>query len=304
VSVALPPSAPLPDRSRPTVRSSLAPMSAIPDPLAAPCKGADLGPLLDALAAPPERLRAEIPTLWPSLARRAGRTPLSGRVEAGDAIADLSAWRRCDAVGAALLFRAEPLPAGLVLDLFLKGDLEEKTAATRALVLLPLREDAAKVLEELQRSNVVAHFEAGVLDGNLLARALDAGLLDRGRFDRLVLKAAFLDLPLDRMIGVLERPGPNLSRMLQDLATEREAAGRAVWRDTCRLIAGAPVDGTVGRLLGALEHGDDRTRLAAARGLAVLKRADLRPFVEERRRRETRPEIREALADAFPADAL
>ena len=202
-------------------------MSAIP-PLAAACQGADLGPLLDALAAPPERLRAEIPTLWPSLARRAGRAPLSGRAEAADAIADLSAWRRCDAVGAALLFRAEPLPPGFVLDLFLKGDLEERTAAARGLVLLPLREDASKVLDELQRSNVVAHFEAGVLDGNLLARALDAELLDRERFDRLVLKAAFLDLPLDRMIGVLERPGENLSHC--GTCDRARAAGRAVWR--------------------------------------------------------------------------
>jgi hypothetical protein len=267
----------------------------IPEPLAAACRGADLGPLLDALASPPERLRSEIPALWPSLSRRAGRAPLSGTARVGEAVADLSAWRRCDAVGAALLFRAEPLPAGFVLDLYRSGDLEEKTAAVRALVLLPLRDDVPAALDELQRSNVVAHFEAGVLDGNLLVRALDAGAISRDRFDRLVLKAAFLDLPLDRMVGVVDRPGPQLSRMLQDLATEREAAGRAVWRDTCRLIARAPVDGTVGRLLGALEHGDDRTRLAAARGLAALKRADLRPFVEERRRRETRPEILDAL---------
>ena len=274
-------------------------MSTIPEALAAACKGADLGPVLDALAMPPERLLGEIPTLWPALARRAGRAPLSGRAQVGDAVADLAQWRRCDAVGAALLFKAEPLPKGFVLDLYLKGDLEEKAAAVRALVLLPLSDDASRVLDELQRSNVVAHFEAGVLDGNLPARALDAGLLSRDRFDRLVLKAAFLDLPLDRTVGVLERPGPALSRMLQDLATEREAAGRAVWRDTCRMIAGAPVDGTIGRLLGALENGDDRTRLAAARGLASQRRPDLRPFVEERRRRETRPEIREALADAL-----
>src|SRR5262245_14193523 len=197
----------------------------IPDPLAAACKGADLGPVLDALAAPAERLREEIPVLWASLARRAGRAPLSGRAQVGDAVADLSAWRRCDAVGAALLFKAEPLPKGFVLDLYLRGDLEEKTAAARSIVLLPVSEDASKLLDELQRSNVVAHFEAGVLDGNLLVRALDAGLLSRDRFDRLVLKAAFLDLPLDRMTGVIDRPGPNLSRMLQDLATEREAAG-------------------------------------------------------------------------------
>jgi hypothetical protein len=298
----MPPPRPIDSGLRAT--GTLAVVSAIPEPLAAACKGADLGPILDALASPPDRLRAETPVLWASLARRAGRAPLSGRAQAGDAVADLSHWRRCDAVGAALLFKAQPLPAGFVLDLYLRGDLEEKTAAARATALLPLTEDVPKLLDELQRSNVVAHFEAGVLDGNLLARALDAGLLSRDRFDRLVLKAAFLDLPLDRMIGVAERPGAGLSRMLQDLATEREAAGRGVWRDTCRMIAGAPVDGTVARLLGALEHGDDRTRLAAARGLAALERADLRPFVEERLRRETRPEIREALAEAFPADAV
>jgi hypothetical protein len=93
--------------------------------------------------------------------------------------------------------------------------------------------------------------------------------------------------------------------MLQDLATEREAAGRAVWRDTWRLIGRAPCPGTVARLVGGLEHGDDGIRLAAAEGLLALGQAELVPFAAERFAREAREPIRSLLrrlTETLPRD--
>ncbi len=255
--------------------------------------------LVGQLARPPTELRAALAVILPGLARRIGREGLSGRVEHAGAEADLSAWRRCDAAGLRVLAAADPVPDSAIVDLFLRGDLEERTILLRAATLRPLSESTSRLLDEVQRSNIVAHLEAACLDSNLLARSVDVGLLSRDRFDRLVLKAAFNDLPLDRMIGVAARPGPELSRMLQGLATEREAAGRSVWRDTCRLAAGAPVPGTVARVLGDLEHGDAGRRLAAAQALVLLRRPDLATFARERIAREDKPDVRRALERAL-----
>lgn len=251
------------------------------------------------LARPAADLRAALPLLFPALARRLGREGLAGRAERGGARVDLTAWRRCDAGGLALLDAADPVPDAAIVDLYTRGDLEERTIVLRAATLRPLAPSTSALLDEVQRSNIVAHLEAACCDSNLLARSLDGGLLSRERFDRLVLKVAFNDLPLDRMDGVLGRPGPELSRMLQGLATEREAAGRAVWRDTVRLAAGAPVAGTLARVLGDLEHGDAGRRLSAARAVATLRRPDLLPFARERLAREDKPDVRAELERAL-----
>ena len=255
--------------------------------------------LAEQMARPATELRAALPVILPGLARRVGREGLAGQVELAGAWADLSAWRRCDAAGLRVLAAADPVPDPAIVDLFLRGDLEERTILLRSATLRPLSDATSRLLDEVQRSNIVAHLEAGALDSNLLARSLDGGLLSRDRFDRLVLKAAFNDLPLARMHGVASRPGPELSRMLQGLATEREAAGRSVWRDTCRLTAGAPVPGTVARVLGDLEHGDAGRRLAAAEALLILRRPDLAAFARERLAREDKPDVRRALERAL-----
>ncbi len=255
---------------------------------------------LDAqLARPRADVLAALPVVLPALARRLGREGLVGRVEHQGARADLASWRRCDGAGFRLFAAADPVPDAVLLDLYARGDLEERTVVLRAVTLRPLCDATSKLLDEVQRTNIVAHLEAACLDSNLLVRALDGGLLSRDRFDRMVLKVAFNDLPLARMYGVAARPGPELSRMLQGLATEREAAGRSVWRDTCRLTAGAPVPGTVARVLGDLEHGDAGRRLAAAEALATLGRPDLLPFARERLAREDKPDVRPALERAL-----
>jgi hypothetical protein len=147
----------------------------------------------------------------------------------------------------------------------------------------------------VQRSNIVLHLEAALCDSDLFARAVGHAGFDRAAADRLLLKVAFLDLPLRRVFDADRHANSELSRMLIDLATEREAAGRAVWRDTWRLIGRAPCPGAAARLVGGLEHGDDGVRLAAAEGLLALARPDLRPFAAERLPREPRENVRAVL---------
>lgn len=243
---------------------------------------------------------ARIPVLFPQLPRRLGRAYLHGELRRdATVVVDAGAWRACDA-GALALLTANDLPdERLLTDLHDRGDLEERTMVLRCLACLPIRPSTGRLLGEVQRTNQVVHVAAGALDSNLLARALDEGDAGTGfgveEFDRLVLKLAFLDLPLHRAIDAERHANPELSRMLQGLATEREAAGRKVWHDTNRLLGRAPTSGTLARLLGGLEHGDDGHRLAAAEGLAELNRAELLPFVTERLPREERPAIRSAL---------
>lgn len=256
---------------------------------------------LDAALAEAEQTPARaIPERFPALARKIGTAALgTGReIErpAGGktAYVDRAAWRRADAA-ALLLLRAGRAGDDLLIDLYLHGDFDERISVLRALALLPIGAATLRLLEEVQRTNMQPHFEAAICDSNLLARAHEHLEFGAERFNRMMLKAAFLDVPLGRLYDAGIGANRELSRMLQDLASEREAAGRAVWADTCRLIASAPAPGTAARIIGGLEHGDDRQRLAAAEGLALLGRPDLAPFARERLDREPRPAIRAVL---------
>jgi hypothetical protein len=264
-----------------------------------PHLNATAGGWLDEALAELRRGRGDLRVLLPALPRRVGRVPCGGGRVRGDGFeVDLGAFRTCD-LAAALLFGARGLPdPALVLELYARGDLEERTMLLRSRALFGVDSATLALLGEIQRSNVLAHVEALALDSDVVARAADHGF-SREDLNRLLLKLAFLDLPLARAFGVERHANPELSRMLQDLATEREAAGRRVWRDTGRLIGRAPTAGTVARLLGGLEHGDDGTRLAAADGLAALGRGDLAPFLRERLAREPTAEVRAALERAL-----
>jgi len=236
-----------------------------------------------------------VPELFPQLPRRVGRTGWEGaRFESGECEIDLGCWRSCDIAALALLTRSGA-PDEVVVDLFLHGDLEERTMVLRSLAMLPITDATVQLFGEAQRSNTLTHFEAAVCDSNIVVRAHTSGALPEADFNRIALKLAFMDLELDRMFGAIQLGNPELSRMLQGLASEREAAGRAVWTDTNRLIARAPAPGTLARLVGHLEHGSDGHRLAAAEGLEHIDAAELAPFVADRLTREPRAEIRAAL---------
>jgi len=239
--------------------------------------------------------RSQLPVLFPGLPRRFGRdAKTGGRVAIGPGTVELRAFRTCDLAAAFLLLSCHATDAEL-WDLYAHGDIEERAMLLRSLHFLPLGPATVRLLGEVQRTNMVLHFEAALCDSDLLARTVGQPGLDQAGANKLLLKLAFLDLPLHRVLAAERHANPDLSRMLQDLATEREAAGRAVWRDTWRLIGMSPTAGTAARLVGGLEHGDDGVRAAAAEGLLALNRKDLRPFAAERLPREPRAEIRAQL---------
>lgn len=245
--------------------------------------------------------RSRLSVLFPGIPRRHGRDVLGGgRQQLGDANVDLDALRRCDAVAAWLLQAVEVTDAEL-RDLFAHGDMEERTMLLRSLSFLPLGDGTAALLDEVLRTNVVLHMEAALCDSDLLRRCHAAGVIPPATSNRLLLKFAFLDLPLARAIDAEHCASTELSMMLQDLATEREAAGRAVWHGTWYLLGLHPCRGAFGRLLGGIEHGDDRVRLAATAGLLHLADADreaaaqIARFADERLPREPRSDVRAQL---------
>lgn len=240
-----------------------------------------------------------IPELFPQFARRIGRDPIGGgRIDTDGISLDLDAWRLCDGAAAALMHKAE-ISDELIEELFAHGDLEERTQVLRCLALMPVTDAGVRLLGEAQRTNTVTHFEAAVCDSNMAVRALDHGKFPLEDFNRLILKAAFIDTPLARIFGALDKANPELSRMLQGLATEREAAGRTVWSDTDRLIARAPIEGTLARLIGHLEHGADAIRLAAVSGLEDYDHPQCSAFLAERLPREPHEEVRTAIERAL-----
>ena len=248
---------------------------------------------------------AALPILLPALARRLGRGLIGGGPTRESAVAengraavvDLDVWRVCDAAGFHLITHCADISAEQVVDLFLHGDFEERAIVMRAQGLRPVDAAIVALFGEAQRTNTGTHFEALCCESNLPARACGTAGFGQDDLNRVVLKAAFLDLPLARLLEAEAHANAELSRMLQDLATEREAAGRKIWADTDRLLGLAPTRGTLLRLVGALEHGSDTRRRLAAEALARQERPELAALIRDRVDREPVAAIRELLAD-------
>ncbi len=242
----------------------------------------------------------DIAVLLPQLPRRTGRDPFGGtRHTSDDHDVDFAPWRSCDVAAAHLFEKLNPTGEQL-RDLFAHGDFEERAMVMRTRAVFPADDTTCHLILEAQRTNTQDHMEALILDSDLVARAVDAGLpIDD--FNRLILKTAFVDLPFGRMFGSERHASAELSTMVQDLATEREAAGRKVWYDTNRVIGLAPAPGTIARLLGGLEHGDDNHRLAAVEGIVSTGDTELRKYLEARLPREPKPSIRDAIESALQA---
>jgi len=241
--------------------------------------------------------RSRLPVLFPGLPRRFGKDPVGGgRRNFGDAIVDLDAFRTCDLAAAYLSASIEATSEELV-DIYAHGDIEERAMLLRSLSFLPLNDATQRLLIEVLRTNVMLHLEAAMCDQNVLARAIAAGIVDLDTGNRLLLKFAFVDMPLARAFDAETFASAELSTMLQDLATEREAAGRSVWCDTWRMLGRAPCPGALARLIGGLEHGDDQVRRAAAEGLLLLNERGpgISHFAKERLGREPRPAIQDLL---------
>lgn len=230
----------------------------------------------------------------PSLVRRLGRDQpwTQARLPVRQGVVDARRLRLCDAAAAVLLDRAMELGTGApwLVQLYSRGDAEERRMILRSLPFVEADEVAPVLMEEAHRTNDQVIFEAGLLDSDLPAL-----LLDGDAYRRAVLRTAFLDLRAARLLGLERRADPELSRMLLEFMSEREAADRPVWPDTLPVCALAPVAGVVPKVAGDLWHGRDVRRRQAARAAARLQDPWLADRIRERLEVERDPVVRELL---------
>jgi hypothetical protein len=119
---------------------------------------------------------------------------------------------------------------------FDRGDTRERTAVLRALPLLPDPSRFVALAASSCRTHVLPVFEAICCEN-----PYPASFFTDATFHQMILKALFLDVALDRVVGVGARRTPELHRMVYDYAAERSAAGRSVPSDIDRHFgAGAP----------------------------------------------------------------
>ncbi len=143
-------------------------------------------------------------------------------------IAEPRVWSARDLARGALLLAARAVVdtsqhVGLAREAFQRGDSAERIALLRTLPLLPEAERFVEIAVEACRTHVQDVFEAIACENPFAQRHFsDAS------FNQLVLKALFVGVPLERILGWRERNNAELRRMVTDYAAERRAAGRAV----------------------------------------------------------------------------
>jgi hypothetical protein len=142
-----------------------------------------------------------------------------------------------EAARMALLVKAverlgEAEQVSLVEDLYRQGENRERQSVLRALPLLARPESFLALAIESCRTNVQPIFEAIACEN-----PYPAAYFPELNFNQVVLKALFIEVALDRIIGLQRRITPELQRMAKDYASERAAAGRSIPKDIALLGA-------------------------------------------------------------------
>ncbi len=140
-----------------------------------------------------------------------------------------------------LLYAIDTLPEEkhlrLLLEVYYKGDNQEKQVTLRTLSFLPEAHRFVQIGVEACRSHVQTVFEA-IACGN----PYPAAHFDDMQFNQMVLKALFTGAPIEDILRWKERCNDELVRMATDFADERKAAGRTVPEDIQKIIDHARSD--------------------------------------------------------------
>lgn len=212
---------------------------------------------------------------YSSFARKFPRTPLELDDEESRRFVVLfdapvpEGWETADAGRAALLLAlaesvAPDVFERLALECYWKGDSREQQSWLRALALLPDPGRFANAAMDACRTNIIPLFES-IACNNSYPAAFFPDL----NFNQMVLKALFNVVRLDRIVGLERRLNPELSRMANDYASEREAAGRELPNDIwLAAVPHAERDG-IERAVRYLASDDARHRLFAARAFGL-----------------------------------
>lgn len=141
-----------------------------------------------------------------------------------------------DQAGRALLLLAAPAQSGpsyaaRVDMLFRLADVREQLALLRSLPLLPHGEHFIEMALAGVRSNSTALLSAVAFDNPYAPERFT-----EAQWNGMALKCLFLDLGVDRMIGISARMNEELERMVADLVRERRSAGRQPPLDAWRFM--------------------------------------------------------------------
>jgi hypothetical protein len=243
----------------------------------------------------------ELSSAFSQAARRVGRDPLGSADAAVKGPLDpvpLSGLT-ADTVSriALLMALGEARPdtlAEAVESLYRAGDTREKIAIVRGLALLPDQARFAWIALDAGRTNETDLFRAVACDNPFPARHYP-----ELEFNKLVMKAAFVKAPVDRIIGLERRANVELARMGMEHIDEQESAGRGFVPEIWLAIAPHAPPGAIGRMLGYASHAVAAQRLGAVRGLSIAGQARTRSFVVERLEVERDEAVRQALLEAL-----
>ena len=154
---------------------------------------------------------------WSAAGRMLGRDRLEGAAFCADELGRaLLLTAACRATGA-----AEGQSA--IAELFRAGELREQQALVKALFHLPGAGRFAGVAENAVRTNALSLLEALACEN-----PFPAAHLPELPFNQLIMKSLFNGLRLERVVGLAQRRGAELSRMAAAWKSERLAAGRTV----------------------------------------------------------------------------
>lgn len=164
-----------------------------------------------------------------------------------------------------LALAARPLEEFVTLldKLFDSGEVGELVALYQALPVLPHQGAHAARTSEGTRTNIksvfcaVAHFNP-----------YPAEHLEENRWNQMVLKSLFIDVPLWPIVGLDERSNSTLAQMLVDYAHERWAAGRTVSPELWRCVGPHANETALNDLERVLETGSSQEQIAAALALS------------------------------------
>ncbi len=209
---------------------------------------------------------------------------------------NIGGWPVADAARTALILKAIETADGneqsLVEFLFRHGDETERAAIARALSLLDTGTALKLLLLEAGRANSLQ-----LVSAVSLGNPYPAAHYSEPEFNQLVLKALFLGLPIEPVVGLEQRCNPELSRMCEDYYDERTAAQRTVPVDIWLALGPCASSRGESLMLEHLSHDSPghRCYAATAIGRRLTDHPRLRDALASRKKTETNKRVMSAL---------
>ncbi|MGI8782857.1 MAG: EboA domain-containing protein [Acidobacteriota bacterium] len=264
----------------------------------APDRRAWLARAQEMLADPAQKARAS--EYYAAASRKLGKQALlldhreREQLRALSPLLPLDHWGVDEAARAVLLLALTDLPAGqfaeTAVECYEVGDSREQQSWLRGLSLLPGCKRFLSTAIDGCRTNIVPLFESIACEN-----PYPCLYFPDLNFDQMVLKSLFNGIAISRIVGLESRFNAELSRMADDYASEREAAGRQVPIDIWLVVAPRIPAPRLDRVFRYLHHENPQHRYWAAVGMGHTGSGAGRTELEKRRSIESEPEVLRAI---------